>query len=109
MFITDSVHIATLVQRKNKSMGETTHSTGAIDLKNKDLSICHCGDTLTCWNSSICKKQITESFTQQPVYWRISPQIIITVSCFTVTTATVFQAKFVHVLKGISRKRSQGK
>lgn len=33
MFIADSVHIATSVQRKNKSMGETTHSTGAVDLK----------------------------------------------------------------------------
>lgn len=39
MFITDSVHIATLVQRKNKSMGETTHSHWGSRPENKDLSI----------------------------------------------------------------------
>lgn len=33
--------------------------------------IYHC--PLTCRDSSICQKQVAESFAQQPVYWRVSP------------------------------------
>lgn len=50
----------------------------------------------------VSHKKITEAFTQKSVNGRIPSQIIITVTSFTVTSTTVFQTEFVHILQSIS-------